>query len=191
MGMSLMTGLGLLLSRQAGVWRRLAEGESYSNFVAVQIILLGALALLSAGIAASVSRGGYLAIALSLIIVTALAGPLAVDPPNRARMRWAAAATVLVLATAVSLQPRWVGLIHGALDRSASSRLSLYLTGLEVVRDHPWFGVGLGAFQEVFPAYQKTEPGFLIDHLHNDWLELLIEAGAAGFVVYLGGLAAS
>ena len=189
MGMSLLTGLGLFASRLAGIWRRLAHGETLSNFAALQVFLLGELGLLAWGIAASVSRGGYLAIALSLLFVVPLAGSFAADPRRRMKYRLAAGALALVFAAGILRDPRWVGVIQGALDRSAASRVSLYQSGLLMFRDFPVFGVGLGAFQEVFAAYQRTEPGFLVDHIHNDWLELLLETGALGFTLYAGGLA--
>ncbi len=44
----------------------------------------------------------------------------------------------------------------------------------------PWIGAGLGTLETVFPRYETTYTGRVVDHAHNDYLELLAETGAIG-----------
>jgi O-antigen ligase len=56
----------------------------------------------------------------------------------------------------------------------------------------PWFGWGIGSFPVVFPVFQgdylrdktgRAEARF--EFAHNDWLQLMAEAGLAGVLVVL------
>ncbi len=69
-----------------------------------------------------------------------------------------------------------------------TSRISMWNDGLTLLKDHP-LGVGLNNFKQVFPIYRVlSDPiaGRAI-HLHNDYLQLLIESGWPGFVILTGG----
>jgi O-antigen ligase len=46
-------------------------------------------------------------------------------------------------------------------------------------------GWGLGTFADVYPQYRSFYTSFLINEAHNDYLQLLIELGAAGFIVMI------
>jgi O-antigen ligase len=50
---------------------------------------------------------------------------------------------------------------------------------------HPFLGNGFGTFATAFPHYRVFYDGFLINHAHDDYLELLLETGLAGFGVGL------
>lgn len=50
---------------------------------------------------------------------------------------------------------------------------------------HPFFGSGFGNFATVFPHYRVFYDGFFVNHAHDDYLELLLETGLAGFGVAL------
>lgn len=56
------------------------------------------------------------------------------------------------------------------------------------------FGSGFGSFQATFMAFQPPEMLNFVNHVHNDYLELLLETGLAGvaimlllLVTYIGG----
>ncbi len=50
-----------------------------------------------------------------------------------------------------------------------------------MIGDHPWRGYGLGTFIDVYPTYARFDPGAVVDHAHNDWLEWAAEGGG-GFL---------
>jgi O-antigen ligase len=67
------------------------------------------------------------------------------------------------------------------------SRLSIWRDSLVIAKDHP-FGIGLGNFKHVFPVYNISnisEIRYL--YAHNDYLQLLVEAGIPGFLALVSG----
>jgi O-antigen ligase len=85
-------------------------------------------------------------------------------------------------------------LIQGrSRDESVASRLQARAAGLTLLAERGWRGVGAGGFRHVFPQYVRAYPdiydgGKLFwEHVHNDWLELPIELGAAGTAIMLAG----
>jgi putative inorganic carbon (HCO3(-)) transporter len=80
-------------------------------------------------------------------------------------------------------------------------RIRMWAGTLEVIRQHPVLGVGLGGFQYWIPVYQghyfarypdsQLEPTFkLTNHSHNEYLEPFAELGIGGFIcaLWLAGL---
>ncbi|MBI4423587.1 MAG: O-antigen ligase family protein [Elusimicrobia bacterium] len=83
----------------------------------------------------------------------------------------------------------WKAFHPDNIEEAASLRTSLYRNGGEIFQDYPWLGVGLGAFPWAYPAYQTVMLGKQVTHVHSDWLELLLETGFIGLLLYLAGLA--
>lgn len=54
---------------------------------------------------------------------------------------------------------------------------------VEIIKDFPIAGTGLGTYLYAYPMYEKKYSGDLLDHAHNDYLELLAEGG-----IVAGGL---
>ena len=66
-------------------------------------------------------------------------------------------------------------------------RFDLWRDCLVIIKDHP-FGIGLATFKQVFPVYNvstisETTPYYA----HNDYLQLLVEAGWIGFAALVSG----
>lgn len=55
-----------------------------------------------------------------------------------------------------------------------------------MVGDFPLLGSGAGTFYSTFPSYQESEVYAFYDHLHNDYLQFLIEYGLIGLAVLTG-----
>jgi O-antigen ligase len=68
-------------------------------------------------------------------------------------------------------------------DVSGEHRFAVWQGTLSAFRDFPVFGSGLGTFQYVFRAYQPDGVDRYYDHAHNDYLELLLEAGVVGVLI--------
>lgn len=68
-------------------------------------------------------------------------------------------------------------------DVTGEQRLAAWLGTLSAFADFPAFGSGLGTFEHVFKIYKPGSLTLLWDHAHNDYLELLLEAGIAGTVL--------
>jgi hypothetical protein len=73
------------------------------------------------------------------------------------------------------------------INESADSRMDIWTTTLAIIRDHP-FGIGLRNYEHVMPVYNSlTQSGIKCIHAHNDYLQLLAEAGWPGFLALVGG----
>jgi len=68
-----------------------------------------------------------------------------------------------------------------------ATRLDFWLDSLVIVKDHP-FGIGLATFKQVFPVFNvSTISESTPYYAHNDYLQLLVEAGWIGFAALVGG----
>ena len=57
-------------------------------------------------------------------------------------------------------------------------------TTIEMIRDNPWIGKGLDTFGIIYPAYQRGNVN-VIHHAHNTYLQLGVEMGIIGTMVFL------
>jgi O-antigen ligase len=78
------------------------------------------------------------------------------------------------------------------LDRreiTAQERLSMWRSGLRIIRKHPWTGVGMGAMERIYPRYREpdspVDPKRRIGHLHNNIIQVAAERGLLGLACWL------
>ena len=82
----------------------------------------------------------------------------------------------------------------GAQDPYAYTRLAIWKNSLERIIDHPW-GVGLGlykytSFQYRFPVEGAiARYGKRAESAHNEYLQMTVELGVLGLVLFLAGVA--
>ena len=68
-----------------------------------------------------------------------------------------------------------------------SGRMEIWEQTWEMVSDHP-FGIGLGNYEIVEPVYvDPGREGITYRHAHNDYLQLVAEAGWVGAVPLVAG----
>jgi len=115
-----------------------------------------------------------------------------------ARGRWRKAGGLAAVATGACLvlvlNP-WLRVrVEGTMDPGAGTvqhRLFMWRTGLGMLRDHPWCGVGPGVGSAAFAAYRepgRTEEWAVLSDvgtLHNDYLQATVEHGLPGVVLLL------
>jgi putative inorganic carbon (HCO3(-)) transporter len=90
-------------------------------------------------------------------------------------------ALVLVLASP-AIQQRLIPL----RDIEESTRSRLWRTSLRMVEDHPLLGAGVGSFGTLFPIYKVPGDYVSTAHPHNDLLNVMVETGAAGTLLWVG-----
>jgi O-antigen ligase len=145
----------------------------------------------------SLSRGAWIASTLA-IAFTLLAGyrkasmsseSLASHTKHGLRYLLLGAAMAIVVALAVigPLGRRQVDTRLGytvTKETGLGQRLVLASDTIPMVRDFPLFGVGLGAWPELFPHYSRPpwSPVFYRE-THNDYVQLLAETGLIGFAL--------
>ena len=68
------------------------------------------------------------------------------------------------------------------MDENAGSRFNIWKDTIAIIKNHP-LGIGLYNYQHVLPVYNESAPlGIKFTHAHNDYLQLLAEAGWPGFL---------
>jgi O-antigen ligase len=152
--------------------------------------LLGVLTVVPAGaLILSGSRGGIIGFAFEIAVLWLLARTLKVaDRPRLAGLGIVALAAVALIA--------WLG-AGKAIERfsmmrvgevTMDRRLSMFRGAAHIFADHPIKGVGLGALVAVYPRYETVYDGKLVDHVHNDYIEMLAETGLLGGICGLAFL---
>src|SRR5260370_24915898 len=56
---------------------------------------------------------------------------------------------------------------------------------LQMIRQRPWTGFGLGAYATVYPQFATFDTGLTVDHAHNDWAEWTAEERVPMIVLML------
>jgi O-antigen ligase len=75
-----------------------------------------------------------------------------------------------------------------SLEVTFGDRIRVAIDTLHIVRSHPWMGVGVGCFEDVFPSYLTFPKDMHWSHAHNDLLEAVAETGLPGAVMILAGI---
>src|SRR2546421_5268526 len=128
----------------------------------------------------SASRGGIVSFGVEL-------GALALVMFHRRTMgkQWLAGVAVLLVAL---LLVSWLGIGQiferlssvQLLEVTAGKRASMRKDTWRIFLDHPFAGTGLGTLQLVYPPYESLYDGKIVNHAHNDYLEVLAETGLLG-----------
>ena len=72
------------------------------------------------------------------------------------------------------------------LPAQFGNREELWRDSWSVFRAHPLTGVGLGAFENAFPAYnQGNNTGVVVSQTHNDYLQVLTDGGLIGGLILI------
>lgn len=153
--------------------------------------------LMAAALLFSLSRGGMLAFGVQLAALLWLARRW-----QRAEQRrlLSAPALVGIIALLIAVLALWIGadrlfwrfqtLGQGAQEYSVVTRLEYWRAAGRMIRDHPLLGVGLGAFPAVYPQYGHSSAKLeRLEQTHNDYLQVLTDAGLLGGLVLLWFLA--
>jgi O-antigen ligase len=68
-------------------------------------------------------------------------------------------------------------------ELSGGVRLTIDRDSLRMWREKPLLGWGLGTFPVVYPRFRSFFTSFFVNEAHNDYLQLLVETGLAGFLI--------
>jgi O-antigen ligase len=174
--------LAMLFSRRAG-----REARLFYGFAAV---------MMSLSVVVSLSRGGMISLAAGMIF--ALIVSLLIARRERApRSRFSAILTAAVIAVSILVGILWIG-ADPVIDRIAQtisdssgaetehfSRSWIWRDSLAIFLAHPLMGAGLGAFETAYPLYGHGNGRLIVAQSHNDYLQLLTDAGIFGALVAL------
>jgi O-antigen ligase len=160
----------------------LSLSRSFSNALR---LMLGFFAIvMSSTIFPSGSRGGasaFLAELVFLGLVTFLI------KKRGTGIRWGIPAFFLLLVAFLfwidigSVLTRWTSISDGL----ENGRPAIARDCLRMFTHRPFFGWGLGAFPIIYPQFRSFYTDYFINQAHNDYLQVLVEAGAAGALAML------
>lgn len=130
---------------------------------------LAAAALIGASIVASGSRAGAALFGLEALILFARFHTI------RSGKTVFAAAALLCAAIGIS---GWTHLHNKLSDEDPLRyRREMISSAIDMFRQRPVAGFGLGVYPAAYPAFAKFDSGHYVNHAHNDWAELAAEAG--------------
>ena len=141
-------------------------------------ILLGAFMLAAAAcLAMTYARGACLVIAVILAGYGAL------------KDRRVLVACIVVVAVLFALDPMLyerITSVFTKVDTSTEMRLAFWESTVAMIQDHPFLGIGWGAYWMVYPEYDFYLQGanVLIVHAHNIYLNYMAEIGIPGAVAF-------
>ena len=125
------------------------------------------------------SRAGVVLIGLGIVA-------LLVRLPQRGRALWAAGGVAVLAGAAwlVTVSER-LRLFFEIGDEGLMNveRLAAWKAAAAMLADFPITGAGIGVFRDVFPIYAPAGGMGRMQHLHNDYLEVLLETGLPGAVL--------
>ena len=61
-----------------------------------------------------------------------------------------------------------------------TGRAHFWSVTIDIIKTHPIFGVGLGAFSVVYTGYDSRNGLFRLEQVHNDYLQVLSDGGIVG-----------
>ena len=137
--------------------------------------------LLLLAVAFSRSRMGIFSVLTSLILMAFL-GRLGGGRRTWTIITFVVIACSLTYAVWIGIDPiisRFEALAPSALENPAG-RVVVWKQASGIIRDYPAVGTGLGTFVVAFRRYQTTALELLMDHAHNDYLELASDTGILG-----------
>ncbi len=170
----------------------------------VMAIYISCALAMCAGIVLSASRGGVLALAAEVVFLAIVAIPSFFSTRSEKRpgrigiIFRSAGAMVLGLAAIIGSMflvsseglvqniQQTQGEIENELPASERySRRDIWGATSQMIKDHPWVGVGLGAYQFVYTRYDRSSGAQRVEQSHNDYLQIVADAGLIGGVIAL------
>lgn len=146
------------------------------------LLIINYLAIMT-GVALSYSRGAWCAALFSLLCILCF------------RLRRMAfiilGCAIIILIISPQLVPERFISIFNINETNIKTRVSLWMNIARVIKEKPIVGTGLGTFTHVYRKYYPDdfplagEGSRVIRHAHNLYLQLLLETGIAGFIVFL------
>ena len=156
----------------------------------VRIVHGYAALVMLAGLAVTMSRGGWLAGAVTTVgLLGWLAG-------RRRQLRVPAIVVMALLLCAggafFALNPKArlrVEGIHQAGTPDSGDRAPLWRPAVAMWRDHPWTGVGPAQYDVWYPQYREAAMQARPEYAHSEYLNTLADYGVAGAILAAAGLA--
>jgi len=147
------------------------------------------------------SRGGMISLIAEVSFVIMVAGPgiaFSQRSPNASRLRGLLLRGAIGLAFAVVLffgamaigGPGVFNRLLGTVNAAdpTTGRAHFWNVTLDVIKHHPLIGSGLGSFGVIYTRYDSRNGMYRLEQAHNDYLQILADAGIVGALLGLAFL---
>lgn len=171
----------LLLACTVGFWSPLWQTRRWSHKLLLAIMFL-LLVFNTSLLIASRSRGGLLAVLISLLVMLAI------------KFQWGRwllliiVIAVIALGLFVDLGPLLEGDVQAGIDLGLNGRLEIWSRALYGLADFPFTGMSMNGFRHVvhilYPLF-TIPPNTDIGHAHNQLLQAGLDLGFLGLIAYL------
>jgi len=143
-------------------------------------------ALLLASVVAGGSRMGTILCLLEVVVVPLVAlSQRLISLRTAARVLLLSLSTLVVLGAVAGWDVIWKRLQE---EHPYALRQNFLLSSLEMIRERPLHGFGLGTWSEVYPGFARFDDGLFANQAHNDWAQWAAEGGIP-FLLLLVGVA--
>jgi len=148
-------------------------------------------ALLLASVVAGGSRAGTIlclaeVIAIPLITLKFGLGQGMISRRAVGRVLLATMSTLVILGAVAGWDVIWKRLQE---PNPYAVRKDFLLSSLEMIRDRPLTGFGLGTWPEVYPGFARFDDGLFANQAHNDWAQWAAEGGIPFFLLMVAVVA--
>ena len=182
--------MAMLVPMPLGLMLRIVRGQA-------RLLYGFAATLMGTAAVVSNSRSGVISLGASMVlmmIVNRRSRRLnrMNDPAAQGGWRFLRIGPITAVALAMIAGVIWIGAagivehFGDALDEQVSfgtpdvGRTTIWRDTVNMIRHHPVLGVGLGAYETIYPAYQTMSASLRVDYAHNDYLQILADTGIVG-----------
>lgn len=171
--------------------------KSLEGSFIIKLLELSALGAVVAGLMATQSRGGWMALTVGCVLFWLWAWRTRLMPPRVADAVLLGLLVAVVAVLAIpTVRERCSELLSINLDytfdydiirlhdNTMEGRAPMNRASWQMFLDHPWFGTGPGSWRWFHPEYRSESLGAISPlYAHNDLLQLAAEYGVAGLAL--------
>lgn len=190
MELAIPLALGLLLYKASAIkglpnlplTKRIASLSLSGSLMPVTLLSLAVMGM-SAVLFLSLSRGGIIGFTASMLFFTVLT-----RTRRTLRKKTGIIAMAGILILSVVLIAGWDRIEDRFAEIGEEGRIirpDIWKDTINMVRDFPVLGTGLGTFKSIYPHYQTGRSRLLFEHAENDYIEILTDTGIAGLIVII------
>ena len=143
-----------------------------------KMLIIAAILIMAMCLAMTYSRSAFLAIAAVFLVY-------GIFQDWRALILFAAV-TGIVIYKDPTFTERLLALFTVTTDSNEGLRVGIWVSTIAMIADHPFIGIGYGAFKFIYPQYNYylADPSVIVRHAHNLYLNVAAEIGIAGAMAY-------